>query len=210
MILMKSFPRKISLLCGAGLAACAFVVPSMASASSWATVGTTHQLFSGNLSFTSTVLGSEHFGWSCAATEFHVDVASASALEIAGAAFQNCSGVAAATGCTVTATGTRFPWTATAPTTTNIQIHGFHVDLRFVTKPPAGSTSCVFFPDFPDFTWTGTLTGGSWDPSATGANRRMTFAGASGLGIHHSFFGTAPVIVNGTFRDTAGTLDLIM
>ena len=206
---MKRLPQKSALLFGAVLMVCAFVVPSMALAATWQTNGSvTHQLFSSNFSVTSTLPA--HFGWSCAATEFDVDVANVTTLELTSASFQNCSGTLMATGCTVTATGTSFPWTVTAPTTTSIEIHGVRIDVRYETKPPAGGTGCAL--NGVTTILTGTLTGGVWDPSGTGADRRLTFNGAAGLTDHLLHPGmpfSGPARVTGTFRDTTETLNLI-
>ena len=202
---MKKFSRKSVLLFGVVFAVCAFVVPSMASAASWSVVGTTHQLTSNNFAFTSAV--PIDAGWSCATTQFDADVASASTIEITGARFDNCAGTGSATGCTVTKTGTRFPWTMTAPSTTDIQIHGIHVDVRFETRPPGLVTPCALHGI--DITLTGTLTGGSWDPSSTGANRRLTLRNAPGL-TATSILGSNPAVMTGDIRDPAGTLNLFM
>jgi hypothetical protein len=201
---MKKFARKGILLFAAVLVVCAFAT-SMASAASWAVIGTTHQLFSNNLSFT--IESPLNIGSSCANSEFDADVASASTLEITGGRFLNCRGTNLAAGCTVTATGTRFPWTATAPTTTNIQIHGIHVDVRF-EQPPENPNGCSFLVVGQDVTLTGTLTGGSFDPSSIGANRRVTFNNASGTVAHSSALGSNGALVNGTITDTTATLNL--
>jgi hypothetical protein len=203
---MKMSKRSV-LLFGAVLSVCAFVVPSMASAASWQTISTTHQLFSPDLSFTTVIGGVVHAGSSCAASEFHADVVSASRIEITSGNFANCTGTQNAGGCTVTATGRNFPWTATAPTTTNIQIHNVHVSVTFETRPPAGSIACGF--TGAQVTLTGTLTGGSWDPSATGSARRVTYTNGSGLTAHQVGGGSSAAFVIGSIRDTTGTLNLV-
>ena len=202
---MKMLSQKGLLLFGAVLAVCAFVVPSMASAASWSPINTTHQLFSPNLSFNGlTALPDTTIGSSCAASEFDVDVASASTLEITSGSFQACRGSGSAADCTATAVGTRFPWTATGPSTTDVQIHGIHVDVLFEVGPGLPCTGA----NGAKITLTGTLTGGSWDPSSITANRRVTYRNASGLTGHAG--GAVAVTVNGDIRDTTGTLDLLM
>jgi hypothetical protein len=105
----------------------------------------------------------------------------------------------------VTATPTGFPWTATAVTTSNIQIHGFDVDLQFENTPGNPTGCAVNFSS----RLTGTLTGGTWDPSATGANRRITFEHDDGLTSHSAQLGgPTPMFVTGTFRDTQATLNV--
>lgn len=202
---MKTLLRKSALYFGAMLAVCAFAVPSMASAANWSPVGTTHQLFSNNLSFTVPVGGGLIIGSSCAATEFDANVVSASIVAITGVTFKNCQATGIAAGCTITTTGTRYPWTATAAATNNLQIHGIHVDVRAETAPGGGG--CNGLVHNKDYTYTGTLTGGSWDPSAVGVNRTITFTNATGTTLHAGI-GSLPAIVNGNFRDTAGTLNL--
>jgi hypothetical protein len=197
---MKKMSTKGALLFGAVMAICAFALPSMASAASWSVVGTTHQLVSTNLVIDPTT---SPVSWTCADSELDVDVASAATLEITGASFRACGGLQGGAGCLVTTTGTRFPWTVTAPTTTNIQIHGIHIDARFENNggfacPVAGLT----------FTVTGTLSGGTWDPSATGASRRITLNQETGTTSHTSVGSPIPTEIGGTFRDTAGTLNL--
>ena len=191
---------KSVLLFGVVLAVCAFVVPSMASAASWSGAGT-HQLFSPNLSFTAAPTGVAA-GSSCAASEFDSDVVSAAVIEITGGSFQNCRGLVNAADCTVTASGTKFPWTATARTTTDIQIHGIHVDLVFETGP---GQPCTGFAGA-KITLTGTLTGGVWDVPT----KEITLNNAPGTNVHVvGAAASGPATVNGTIRDTTGTLNVL-
>jgi hypothetical protein len=203
---MKSLLRKSASCLGAMLAACAFVVPSMASAASWSLIGTTHQLVSNNLAFSAPLGGGLTIGSSCAAAQFDANVVSASTLQITGAKFTGCTATGLAAGCTMTATGTRFPWTATATTTNNIQILGIHVDVRSETAP--SGFACNVLVHNRNYTYTGNLNGGSWDPSAIGVNRTITFNNASGT-ILHSGIGALLVTLNGSFRDPTGTLNLL-
>jgi adhesin HecA-like repeat protein len=203
---MKKLSKKIALLFGAVLAVCAFAAP-MASAASFFQVGTTHQLTSNDLGFSQAIGGGLTTGLSCATTQFDSDVTSAAVLTITGGRLDNCRGTGIAAGCTVTATGTKFPWTATAPTTASIQIHGIHVDVRYETAP-GGATPCNALLHNQNVTWTGTLTGGVFDPSAIGTNRRITFVNASGIVSHSALANGAATLFSFSLRDPAGTLNI--
>jgi hypothetical protein len=191
---MKKFSQKGLLLFGVMLAVSAFVMPAMASAASWSPVGTTHQLFSSNLSFTSHGGPLGHAGSSCAGSEFDADVTSAQVLTITSGRFSNCTGTGGAANCTVTPVQTGV-WTATAIATTNIQIHNFNVDALFegITCQANGAKALV----------TGTLTSGSWIP----AGNEAVFTSATDLTIHFLGVGlSSTMTVSGTLRDTTGTL----
>jgi hypothetical protein len=203
---MKKLSRQSVLLFGAVLAVCAFAVPSMASAASWAGLGT-HQLSSNNLAFTATIAPLPAAGWSCADTEFDADVVSGAVVEITAARFRNCDGTLLAAGCTMTVTGNDFPWTATARTTSDIQIHRVDMSVIFHTRPAAAPGSCVA--EGVTARVTGTLTSGSWDSSAIPANRRLTLNDAPGLTSHLLGIGlSGPTSVTGVFRDTTNTLNV--
>jgi hypothetical protein len=192
---MKKFSQKSLLLFGVMLAVSAFVVPSMASAASWFQVGTTHQLFSSNLSFTAhtSPLGGEA-GSSCAASEFDADVRSAQVLTITSGRFNNCTGTFAAANCVATPRFTGH-WSATAISTTNIQIHDVIVDVLF-----EGGANCVA--NGATAVLTGTISGGAvWQPAANDA----LFSNATGLTAHFPGLSSSTT-VNGTLRDTSNTL----
>ena len=195
---MKSLSQRGLLLFGVLLVVCAFV-PSMASAASWSQIGTTHQLFSSNLAFTATTATAQA-GSVCAASEFDGDVVSANTIEITSGVFTRCTGQIAATGCTVTPVGTNFPWTATATSTTNVQIHGVNVDVTFENTP--GGEACLF--NGARIQLTGTLTGGAWVP-ATNTVELTHDDGLSDHGIVPAG-ATVPAFVTGTIRDTVNTL----
>jgi hypothetical protein len=198
--------KKAMSFLGAVLAVCVLAAPSPASASSWGVVGTTHTLNSANLGFVvnAQILGT--FTWLCNASQLHVDVASAAALRVTGATFSNCTASGPGVGdCTLTATPTRLPWTATGTTTSNVQIHGLSVDLRFETKPGGVAGSCAYHNQ--DMTWTGTVNGGTW----TGEQHEFTFHRAPGTVMHFLIGGlpfTGPTTVLGTFRDPSQSLTL--
>jgi hypothetical protein len=173
---MKKLSQRSLLLFGVMLVVCA-LVPSMASAASWFQVGTTHQLFSPNLQFTAHMSPFPgEVGWQCNASEFEADV--------------------------VSTMGTNFPWTATATSTTDIQIHRISVDILFENTPgnpsacPAlGAKSLL----------TGTLRGGSWNP----VSNEVFLVNETGVTDHFVGLGGpsfSELTVTGTFRDTTGTL----
>jgi hypothetical protein len=104
--------------------------------------------------------------------------------------------------CTATSKGTNFPWTATATSTTNIQIHGISVDILF-ENTPGNPTTCPALGA--KALLTGTLTGGSWNPATNEAflvNETGVTAHFLGLG----FASFSETTVSGTIRDTQGTL----
>ena len=199
---MKSLSQRGLLLFGVLLVVCA-LVPSMASAASWSPIGTTHQLFSSNLAFTATTLAPA--GSICAASEFDGDIVSANTIEITSGVFTRCHGLFAAVNCTVTPTGTAFPWTATATATDNVQIHGVNVDVLF-ENTVGNPTACAV--NGMRIQLTGTLTGGSWNP----ANNTLELQHDDGL-FDHGIVpagATVPAFVTGTIRDTANTLRMFM
>ena len=193
---MKSLSQRGVLLFGVLLLlVCAFV-PSLASAASWIPSGsTTHQLFSSNLAFTATALGTQ-IGGACNASEFDGDVVSANTVEITSGVFTRCHGLLATANCTLTPVGTNFPWTATATSTTNVQIHGVNVDVLYENTPGAGACPLLGA----KFQWTGTLTGGAWNP-ATNTLELQHDDGLTQHGIVPAS-ATAPLFITGTIRDT--------
>jgi hypothetical protein len=201
---MKPLSKKGMSLFGAALAVCVFAVPSMASASSWGVIGSTHTLISANLGYVAHGQTAP-VTWTCLSSQFHVNVANAAALRVTGVAFRSCSTIGLFGGCTVTPTATQLPWTITGTTTSNIQIEGLNMDLRFETLPPGGGSSC--FQHNQNVTWTGTLNGGVWNA----AQHEMNYTAATGTTLHGLFSSThaaAPMTVMGTIRDTSQTLTL--
>jgi hypothetical protein len=197
---VRALSRKGAVLFGVVMAICAVSMPQMASGASWGLIGTTHVLDSSNFGFVShTAIGS--IAVSCPSVQFHADVASAALLRITGAAFRHCTGFQASGDCTVTANPTFFPWAGTGTTTSNIQLHNIHIDLRFDTVPGAPAGSCVL--ENQNMTITGTWTGGDWDPAA----HQMTYLNDVGL-VAHSVLGTSTVTASGAIRDTSQTLTL--
>ena len=200
--MLKMVSTKSASVLGVVLAFCAFVLPASASASAanWTPVGTTGRIDSGNFGFSITAL---NVGWACAQTTFHVTVDSAAVATITASSFGNCPGdVGAAVGCTLTFVGTNFPWRATALDTTQIQIHGFDVDLTFETTP--GTLSECAHTGL-QLRWTGTVTA-SFTPGA----HTFDFSGATGLAAHIPVFGvTVPGAVRGSATPT-GMLNVIM
>jgi hypothetical protein len=203
--LMKKLSGKSVLLFGVVLVVCAFAVPSMASAASFSGTAGTHPLFSPNLAFSAPTAA---IGSSCADSRFDFDLNNGNDGIITGSRFQNCRGLpgTAASNCTVTATGTKFPWTATAAAgTDNLQIHGVHVDVGFEALPGTAAAECLA--NGVQITLTGTLTGGSWNPTS----REITFESDDGLVGHpNTGAASAPAFVTGTIRDLNQTLNVIM
>ncbi len=191
------------LLCSAVVAVCAFAMPSMATAASWGVIGTEHTLDSPNLGFTMTdpILGP--ITSLCFESSLTADVTSAAALRITHATFRNCTSTGPSIGdCTATPVATTLPWTATGVTSTNVQIHGIHLDWRFETKPGSAQNSCANVHN-QSIVWTGTLTGGHWTGNGAGQHE-IVFSGADGV-VAHGIFGidnNIAVTWSGTFRDT--------
>ena len=193
---MRKLSQKSVLLFAAAMALCAFAMPSIASASSWGPVGTEHRL-DGNFGFLSDALATSSM---CSRAQLTGDVASAAALEITSASFTGCtiSGPFFGT-CTMTWTSTNLPWTATAVTTSNIQIHGIDIDVVFDNHPDSSACSVVGFP----FRITGTLTGARWTGNAT--HEMDVIPGATGLVFHFGILGNnLPLTSTGTLVDTQG------
>jgi hypothetical protein len=194
--------RKRSVLVVALMATWALAIPSIASAASWGVIGTTHNLDASNLVLNvDSVIGT--IPASCAASTLHAVVSSAAALTITSATFpQPCQGATgAAVGCTVTVQPTRLPWIITGTTTSNVTLEGLHLDLRYETRPPAGSVACAL--NGISITATGKLHGGAWDAAA----HQITYVNAPGS-IGHSPLGPGSGTFTATFRDTAQTLTL--
>ena len=178
---MKKYPRKTVLLFAAAMAVCAFATPSMASASSWGTVGTHHTLTSTNLGFLyDAILGSSM----CTSSSSTARVVSAATMEIDSASFTGCTFVSVGlqTTCTMTWVGTSFPWTATAVSTSNIQIHGVDINVFYENHPGGGGGGCGVFTG-QTFRITGTLTGARWTGNGAGQHS-VEFLGAAGLVSH--------------------------
>ena len=185
------------------IAAAALALPSFASALSWGPVGTTHVLDSSDLEVTF------HFttgpiGVACTGAQLHVDVVSPSDVTVTNLLFpKDCHGTDGGTGCTVTAKATRLHWTMTGSTTTDIQIHGIHIDWLFETAPPPDPTPCPLAGV--TITTTGTLRGGIWDH----AEHELTFRKPTTTGLTSSGpSSVAPTTISGTFRDTTQSLTL--
>lgn len=196
---MKSFSKKGILLFAGAMAICAFVLPSVASAASWGVVGSHHVLDSSTLGFTSGTAGGVVSN--CNASSFTANVSSAANLEITTGRFGgHCTATGPGIGtCTATASGTRFPWTATAVTTSNIQIHGVHIDILFENTP--GTATCAGAGA--TITLTGTLSNGNWTGNVS---HSLDFNNSEGLTAHSAMFGSNPATARGLITDTQNTL----
>jgi hypothetical protein len=199
---MKKFSKKGILLFAAAMALCAFAMPSMAGAASWTVVGTEHTLDTGNVGFegTSAVLGT--ITSQCTSSSFTTTVASSANLEITAATFGGqCTAHGPAIGtCVADAVAQKLPWTATAVTTSNIQIHGIHINVAFTQTTPTALCNAVGSV----LTITGTVSGGAWNNAA----RHLTLDNEPGLTSHTAGFPPTAVNARGTFRDTQQTLQV--
>lgn len=199
---MNKFSKKGALLFAAAMALCAFAMPSTASAVSWDPLGTTQTITSPNLGFTSNP-GVQVVS-SCTSSTFDVDVVSATTLEVTNATFGgHCvlvfPSIAGAL-CTMDMSGTRFPWTITASSTTDIRLDNVHIDVTF-TQTATGNCPASFVDQRLTITG-GTTSGGSWDA----ATDELTLNDAEGLRSHGVL---GPLTVRGTITDaTAPRLDL--
>ncbi|MET0602167.1 MAG: hypothetical protein ABW167_09285 [Baekduia sp.] len=174
--------------------------PSASSATSWSTVGSTYVLDSSDLTFSVAAVSSS---WTCTAVQMHVDVTSIDLITVTNADFlRDCHGAGAASGCTVTPKATGLHWTMTAPKKDDVTIHGIKIDFTFETRPPPDPQACTFLGV--TFNVTGTLGPGTWHEGL----HETTFTNAPGLTAHIPAFGSVPVLVTGTFKDTAQTLSL--
>jgi hypothetical protein len=201
---MKKFSKKGVLLFAAAMALCAFV-PSMASAASWGVVGSEHTLDAASatspLGFRNDANGVTS---DCQRAQFTTNVASAAAAEITSASFTGCTltGPAALIGlCTATSTATNLPWTATAVTTSNIQIHGIDIDVSLENHP--GGTGCAVAGL--QLRVTGTLTNARWNGNAANQHE-ILLDGAHGLVSHSALGNGQQMTLTGTIRDTQQTL----
>jgi hypothetical protein len=194
---MKKFSKKGVLLFAAAMALCAFAMPSMASASSWGPVNTHHTLTSTNIGFLSDVTGTTSM---CTSASFTARVVSTANVEIDSATFDGCalSAPAAAAQCSVNSTGTSFPWTATARTTSDIQIHGVSIDA-FLSGASCGALTSQ------TLRITGTLAGTRWRGNAA---HSIELDGGTGLVSHlpAALGGTGPITTTGTITDAQETL----
>jgi hypothetical protein len=196
---MKKFSTKSALLFAAAMAVCAFAMPPMASAASWGVVGSEHTLHSPNYGYVNHVA---QVTSACTNSTFTVDVTSAANMEITSVAFRGCTTSGPAIGdCQTTSVATNLPWTATAVTTSNIQIHGIRLDV-FLEDLPSGNTCTA---DGVNILFTGTTTGGRWTGNAAGQHS-FDLNGGSGVTSHSALGNGTPQTVNGFFRDTQQTL----
>jgi hypothetical protein len=196
---MKKFSQKGVLLFAVAMALCAFAMPSMASAASWGAVGTEHTGDSPNFGYLNDAAA---LSSTCSRSQFTLDVVSAAVIEITSVSFTGCTLVGPATGtCTITPTSTNLPWTATAVTTSNIQIHGINLDV-FVENHP-GSTACAAAGLTLRFT--GTLSGARWTGNGVGQHA-IEILGATGIVTHSALGNGSPVTPTGTISDTTGSL----
>lgn len=200
---MRKVSKKGLLLFAAAMASCALAMPSTASAASWTALGTEHTLDSPDFGFTvTTVIGP--IIAQCTNSTLTGSVTSSANMEITNATFGgDCTALvnqgAGNMVCTVDRVATRLPWTATALSTNNIQIHGVHIDVTYtqssVGNCPAALVGTVF-------TVTGTLSGGTYNNT----ERALILSNTEGLTTHSLLGNNLPLTWRGTFRDTSQSL----
>jgi hypothetical protein len=193
---MMTFCTRVISVVSAAMVVCALGV-STASAASWGVVNSEHTLNGPSLTYT--LDGTPPSSLTCEQTQCTADVSNASQLKITSSEFNNCTGTIAGSHCTVTMTGTRFPWVATGTTTHDIEIHGVHIAIKLENIP--GGAACTG--NGISLTATGTLKEGVWDA----VTHRITLAGAPGL-TSHSVLGSTTLTVTGALTDVAQTLTL--
>jgi hypothetical protein len=203
---MKKFSKKGMPFAAAAMTLCLFAMPSSAGASSWGVVNSEHTLDGANIGFRTTVPSIGRLFGACSKSSFTGDVRSAGDMSITNATFGgHCVVNLPDSGdgqCTLTLTGTRFPWTATAVTTTNIQIHGVQIDERFIQNT---ENSCPGALAGQSVLITGTLRDGHW--TGNGTNEHEIFLdGAEGLVVHSALGNNIPMTWYGYLADTAKTL----
>ena len=197
---MNKFSSKSVLLFAGAMTVCAFVLPQVASASSWGPIGgADHVLDSANFGFSSSNFAGAPVTSRCTSSSFTAVVLSGADVQIRAGSFGGlCTFSGASVGtCTLTWTPTRFPWTATAVTTSNIQIHGVHIDLRF--EQPPGLNTCVNV-NGANLTLTGTITNVRYLGPG-----RLDLDGAHGLVSHSALGNNNPLTLIGQLSDTNAT-----
>ena len=194
---MKKFSKKGVLLFAGAMAVCAFAMPAMASASSWGVVGShrTPHLEQPRVQH-------PHRHHDVHRHVVSARILSAVALQITQSTFTGCTFAGPVVGtCVWTPTGTfSTPWTATARTTSDIQIHSVDIDIPFDNH--TGSSACAIAGS--SMRIVGTLTGIRWHGNTGG--RTLELAGASGLVSHSPLTGTVPIVPTGTITDVQETL----
>ena len=200
---MKKLSTKGILRFAGAMAACAFVLPSVALASSWGPIGgPDHVLDSPNIGFVG-VFSGEGVTSRCTSSSFTATVRSAADMQITAGSFNGCTWSGASVGnCTMTWTPTGFPWTATAVTTSNLQIHNIDIDVTFENAPGTGASCFGFFPGA-KATFTGTLTGGNW---TGGGQHSLDFNSSTGLLWHWAVGNNIPFTLTASLSDTRQTL----
>lgn len=195
---MKKFSKKSVLLFAAAMATCA-VAPSMASAASWATIGSEHTLDSpdGTFAFESIGVGS-----TCGESSFTASVVNAMDMEVTSAVFRRCTASGSLIGsCTKTMTATNLPWTATPTTTTNVDIRNILIDVVLENEP--GSNACTAAGV--KVIITGSIINGDWN----NVTHEGVLRGTTGLFAHSPLGNNLPITLSGTVRDTQQTLQIL-
>ena len=188
---MKKISKKSVLLFAAAMAICAFAMPSMASASSWGPVNTEHTLHTTNFGL---INDTSSISSMCSTAQFTVDVVSTAVIEITSASFTGCNWGGAIGTCTATSSCTNFPWTATARTTSDIQIHGVNINTFFEGAACGVPSQTLRI--------TGTITNERWLGNAA---HSIELAGSHGL-VSHFLGASSAITLTGTLTDVQETL----
>lgn len=193
--MLKNCSKRSVLLLAAVMAVSALATPSLASASSWGVVGTTHVLDATTYSTNIAAIGA---GTACFGPRLHIDVHSPQIATITGITFGHCTGTGNGTHCTVTKKATSLPWIVTAPTPTTLTIHNYHIDT-ILENIPGDPTPCATPAVITEF---GSVHAGVWDAPA----HQITYTNAAGSTAVIAGVGTFPQTVTATLRDTTQTL----
>ncbi|HYJ00372.1 MAG TPA: hypothetical protein VEX36_11955 [Thermoleophilaceae bacterium] len=199
--MIKTMKRSL-VLAAAVAALSAFAVPSMASAANWGVVGSNHTLTASVGFILNSSMGSATAGCGVSLGA-KVRTPASSTLDILNSTNLTCPGPTSPplggwlANCTMSGVASSLPWTATAVSTTNIQMY-----MNY-TVTVSGGANCL--PRGQTYTLSGTVSG-AW--SGNGSNQHsLVFQQAPGL----SFVGYglyASVVTSGTYRNTQQTLTL--
>ncbi len=182
---------KKTTLIAAITAMAAFAVPSMASAAVWGPINTNQSLDTSSANYNA-IPGTLPYGFVCAQhLGVHVRTPASSSIDVTSASFSSCIGTGGATACPATATPTGLPWTATALSSTSVNLP-VHLQATF-TGACTGITVNV-----------DGLINGTWSAST----HTLVFSNASGL--TETFMGSTlgTLTFSGSLRNPTQTLTL--
>ncbi len=199
---------KKGVLVASVMAVAAFAMPAMASAANWyplngnATLSSSGGTGGSDFAFTITGPGYTYGFGVCTGLSLGVHVRSpaSSTLDITSATGFTCQGFGFLAGCTVTATPTALPWTASGASTTNVTLNNVNYNVVFT------GASCQFAGasgTSPAFHLQGTLTGGVWTNPI--GSRGVTYSNDTGLSLISPSGGPGqPMTTSGGLRSVGG------